>query len=485
MLKISRDSLPRQLLDAERIADVIWNASSEKIPECMQAIREGIKNQIFSLTTMMDILSTVSIYRPHSFNCLCQLGIAIKNEYNIENIFIKAPALKSKIRSTDNPSLELYGPNTIGATLLNDRVEVLQKMFSNPVFDSDVCYRVENTVVTEILHFNDIAAKYGSVSCFKFLQLNNFNATETTLKNALYGGNAEIIHLILPKFTVNDQCLQDAVTAYRNDIAEWLLENYTINRDWSSMLSNYNFTFFINTLCECERFDKLDNKKDNPLLASCKIDIFWLSKFLLERTEDVNHYNNAKSNAIIYASMGTNVDLVNLLLDNGADINSKSQHDATPLLVAFMNQRREIVSLLLERGAELARSDNDTIWASAILRNDVDLVSTLLARGIDPNTEFMEDKNALLHCVEHSQLEMIDLLLEYNIDVNVKSSMGYTPLMTAVMYGKMDIAEKLINKGAKVDDTDDFGDTVMNLASEEDKEKLKSIIENSKKLLQK
>lgn len=60
-------------------------------------------------------------------------------------------------------------------------------------------------------------------------------------------------------------------------------------------------------------------------------------------------------------------------------------------------------------------------------------------------------------------LETIKKFVEYGADVNERSN-GLTPLMLAARYNKVDIIIFLLEKGAKLRDTDEKGNTALKYA---------------------
>jgi uncharacterized protein len=70
------------------------------------------------------------------------------------------------------------------------------------------------------------------------------------------------------------------------------------------------------------------------------------------------------------------------------------------------------------------------------------------------------DRNALHYAIiDHKTDKAKQLILSGNIDLNAQDKNGYTALHFAAQYKNVDIARLLIEKGAKPDLIDDWGNT--------------------------
>lgn len=87
------------------------------------------------------------------------------------------------------------------------------------------------------------------------------------------------------------------------------------------------------------------------------------------------------------------------------------------------------------------------IFLSACVRNDLDLIGSLLAIGADVNwkDELRDGESGLHTAAEKNYMELLELLLAYGCDVNIKNNInnGKTPLMVACLCGHEDIARRL------------------------------------------
>ena len=74
----------------------------------------------------------------------------------------------------------------------------------------------------------DVAARYGSVDVFKFLMLSGAVITDKTTTNAVESGCLEIIRILQRKGMKFIGCYTAAVECNRNEIADWIHNNYDV-----------------------------------------------------------------------------------------------------------------------------------------------------------------------------------------------------------------------------------------------------------------
>ena len=91
---------------------------------------------------------------------------------------------------------------------------------------------------------------------------------------------------------------------------------------------------------------------------------------------------------------------------------------------------------------------------SAIKVDNAAAVSQLLARGFDPNTLNPAGQHGLILAIKEPSLKAAQALISApKIDLNHLNASGESPLMIAAVKGELDLAEKMIKKGADVNKT--------------------------------
>jgi hypothetical protein len=140
-----------------------------------------------------------------------------------------------------------YPKNSIEYFLKADNFDELQRFstfadfnFSATTFISpcDLLYGIE----LENKSLLSVSAFYGSVQCFKFLLLNFVEVTSSVCASAVKCGDLEIIQICEQEHGDFSGCLQPSVAYHRNDVADWLLQNFTVNRfTYEDCIKSLNF----------------------------------------------------------------------------------------------------------------------------------------------------------------------------------------------------------------------------------------------------
>lgn len=175
------------------------------------------------------------------------------------------------------------------------------------------------------------------------------------------------------------------------------------------------------------------------------------------------------------------IDAVKLLLDGGLDPNltGVENYQASLLNTACSNNSIEMVRLLLANGADvnLKGYGNYTplMWAAESAAT-TELLELLLAEGADIDPIALDGVNALIKSVfgvlsDSGSFEAVKLLIDQGMDVNyaieADSASGYTALMFAIRWGKIDVVRFLISAGADVSVKTDDNTSPLSIAAEE------------------
>lgn len=136
------------------------------------------------------------------------------------------------------------------------------------------------------------------------------------------------------------------------------------------------------------------------------------------------------------------IDIVELMLTSGADANRKTKYGKTPLLESLFAKRLDIATLLLDHGANpnLA-GPKHPLWPAT---HDPALLQLLLSRGAKPKMApgIMELATSM------NSIEAVQILLDANVDPNIKKDGVYTPLCSAIRDDRSDLVTLLLANGA-------------------------------------
>ena len=91
-------------------------------------------------------------------------------------------------------------------------------------------------------------------------------------------------------------------------------------------------------------------------------------------------------------------------------------------------------------------------------KGDFEAAKLFLAEGIDINATNEKGQTALMRAVEYQRTEVVTLLLEKGADVNfTKAYVNRTAFMEAASSGNPAIMKQLVERGAKINETDKQG----------------------------
>lgn len=128
--------------------------------------------------------------------------------------------------------------------------------------------------------------------------------------------------------------------------------------------------------------------------------------------------------------------------DGETSKNKGNQSSRSPL----KKPSKEMIRCLLANGP-------DTTIVEASKNGHMDIVKTLIEKGVDINTKDDYGYTSLSYAALKGHAEVVDLLIEYGADVNGRNHWGGTALVQAVFFGHVDIAKTLIDNGADMNVT--------------------------------
>ena len=158
--------------------------------------------------------------------------------------------------------------------------------------------------------------------------------------------------------------------------------------------------------------------------------------------------NSTNSNTPLHiASARGNLQIVASLINHGADVNKPVRDGGTPLLLALTNGHLDTLAFLLKHGADVNRPVNGfTPLHHAIMQDKLEIVQLLIKHGANVNT-MNKDHTPLIVAVLQQNQSILHHLLLNGANVNIQTSDGFTALMYAVLLGKPNLVQEILDYG--------------------------------------
>lgn len=174
-------------------------------------------------------------------------------------------------------------------------------------------------------------------------------------------------------------------------------------------------------------------------------------KLLVAHGAYVTNKTKSGSTALNFAAQKGHTDIIKLLINHGAD---PKVDIAMPLYSATINGHIDTVKLLTDYCVDNTdKSRNqDALLLMAVYAGHKELVEFLVHNGSNVNLKVQEHQGTLLHiAAENGRNGVLELLItNHGLDVNAKTTNGYTPLHVATVKGYAQTVKLLINHGADV-----------------------------------
>ncbi|XP_046559090.1 ankyrin-3-like [Haliotis rubra] len=294
------------------------------------------------------------------------------------------------------------------------------------------------------------SALYGKKDVFNLLMSKGADLTiradnkHTILHVACQGGNSPIVEALLPLFDINCRGQMGFTSAMiaalygKKDVFDLLVSkgaDLTIRNDNNDAILHVacrgGNSPIVEALLPLIDINCHGQVGFTPAMTSAlygKKDVFDL---LMSKGADLTIRNDNNHTILHVACRGGNCPIVEALLPL-FDINCRGEVGFTPAMIAALYGKKDVFDLLVSKGADLTiRNDNN------------DTILHVACRG--GNSPIVEDLLPLF-------------------DINCRGQVGFTPAMTSALYGKKDVFDQLVSKGADLTIRNDNNDTILHVA---------------------
>ncbi|KAH8863465.1 Ankyrin-3 [Schistosoma japonicum] len=193
-------------------------------------------------------------------------------------------------------------------------------------------------------------------------------------------------------------------------------------------------------------------------------------QLLLQRGAHVNQATMRCETALHLAVRNRQVDVAETLIYHGASVNAKARDEQTPLHVACLTGTPGLISVLLSCKANpnLPARDGYTALHIAAKEGRHDLLGQLLEAGADLNARTKKGFTPLHLAAKRGQVKVAKQLIQAQPkSVNAIGQNDLTPLHIATHYNRLPVVQLLLDYDAQVDCRAGNGYTALHMAAKQ------------------
>jgi len=185
---------------------------------------------------------------------------------------------------------------------------------------------------------------------------------------------------------------------------------------------------------------------DESFMMACELKDQFLIQTHINRGANVNIQNSLGVTALMVLLEDPN--LVEILLKAGANPNLQTNDGMTALFVAARDSHEKSIKLLIKYGANINISaEGITPLAIAIYNNHNKVAKLLIENDADINVKNLDGDNSALICaLITDNYEMVNLLCDYEVNIDIADENRKTLLMKASINGYISILKRLIEE---------------------------------------
>lgn len=310
----------------------------------------------------------------------------------------------------------------------DDMLEGISRKYNDKGVLEKVSYYVKGTELSTVdvsknTELNDIYTAYRSGQLGKYMSKKNL--WYPILWLGLNLNNTDILDSLAKEMKMYVSAMDDTEAYKRESKSKYS----TYNRDLFFGLTPLSYAVNLSSPVEIlQRFatesktiEELNPRGTTALLEAIHLNNLEMVKYLLLRKADVKKQFDGKNTALLYAvKENAQLPIIRELVIAGADINALDNEADNALMYAIRNNNAELVELLAEYNVDM--------------------------NGISP-----DGKTMLFYAFSHkADQRIIDRMFDVGADVNKKDAAGDILLIQSLRAGDNNMSEKLLSSGADV-----------------------------------
>eukprot|EP01111_Echinosteliopsis_oligospora_P019127 TRINITY_DN9084_c0_g1_i1.p1 TRINITY_DN9084_c0_g1~~TRINITY_DN9084_c0_g1_i1.p1 ORF type:complete len:733 (+),score=233.59 TRINITY_DN9084_c0_g1_i1:143-2341(+) len=195
-----------------------------------------------------------------------------------------------------------------------------------------------------------------------------------------------------------------------------------------------------------------------PFYFACALNRMEIFEKLVKAGAYTYEQKSEAETCLYAAAHGDHLKVANRLIELGANVNYLSARKCTPLGAAAEAGQLQIMELLLAKGAQIEANREITPLIRAISRSQSDAALFLITKGANVEVVDENGNSALMMAIAQGTNDLVMSLLAKGASVDYCSPQDHrSPLFFACMHGRREIIPLLLEKGAKIEETDEYG----------------------------
>ena len=189
--------------------------------------------------------------------------------------------------------------------------------------------------------------------------------------------------------------------------------------------------------------------EEPALVAAARLGDRAMVKHLLEAGADVNAVSPAGMTPSIAAADGTDAELLRSVLAAKPNLAFRDHMGRDALWFASLAGNEDMIELLLAAGAPLESSaGRQSPLFAAVRSGKADALERLLHKGLTPNAKDSEGDTPLIAAAVRGNMPAVRVLLAGGAAVNAQNDAGNTALIAAAREGNVEMCKALLGAGA-------------------------------------
>ena len=201
---------------------------------------------------------------------------------------------------------------------------------------------------------------------------------------------------------------------------------------------------------------------------------------------NVNAANNLGATPLMNAAARNSIESLQALLHSGADIKAADKSMATALHYSAQRGDISVIDFLVTNGLSIdaKTADGKTVLSMLAERQKWPVVRLFLERGANPHVPMRDGPTVAHYIISHPLLDMTKLVDRSKVDINMKPTLGASPLFNALNKVDMEQLELLVGLGVDVNKTHAPNYPAIPFIAEKDPTKHKDAIAMLRRLIE-